>query len=159
MQKKVSETNEDSKKVYEIGYHLIPTIAEENVPAETDKIKAFIAKEGASVIAEDTAKLRPLAYSIRKAFGGSYKSFDKAYFGWVKFEIDGEISKIEKFLKDSENILRYILIKTVAENTMYSPKLSTFSQRDGKKILKDAPKEEKPASIEEIDKSIEELVA
>jgi hypothetical protein len=40
-----------------------------------------------------------------------------------------------------------------------TPKLNTFS-REGKKMLKtEAPKDAKPASIEEIDKSIEELVA
>jgi ribosomal protein S6 len=159
MQKKVTDSKESNSKVYEIGFHIVSTIAEENVPAETDKIKAFLSNEGASVISEEAPKLRPLAYSIRKAFGGTYKTFDKAYFGWVKFELDGDITNIEKLMKNNENVLRFILVKTVKENTMYSPKLNTFS-RENKKVLKtEASKDAKQASIEEIDKSIEELVA
>ena len=65
-------------------------------------------------------------------------------------------------MKTNESILRYIVIKTVRENTMYSPKITVFSDKDAKiKTLKsDKPlKAEKTATIEEIDKSIDALVS
>ena len=162
MSKKATITKNNEEKIYEIGYHLVSSIAEENVPAEVDKIKAVLAKENSLIISEEAPKLRPLAYTIKKAFGGSYKTFDKAYFGFIKFELSegGDIQKIDSSLKSNESVLRYIVVKTVRENTMYSPKITVFSDKDSKlktAVVK-AEKIEKPASIEEIDKSIDELI-
>jgi len=161
MSKKATVTKNNEEKIYEIGYHLISSIAEENVPAEVDKIKDVLVKEKANIISEETPKLRPLAYSIKKAFGGSYKTFDKAYFGFIKFELnEGDIKNIDSNFKSNESVLRYIVVKTVRENTMYSPKITVFSDKESKvKTFTRPEKIEKTASIEEIDKSIDELVS
>ena len=159
---KVAKNNEE--KIYEIGYHLISSIAEENVPKEIEKIKEYLAKEKVQIISEEAAKLRPLAYPIKKAFQGAYKTFDKAYFGFIKFDLpeDADLEKINEKLKANENILRFILIKTVRENTMYSPKITVFSDKESKikpiVIKKEKIESETPASIEEIDKSIDALI-
>ncbi len=166
MSKKVNPERNNEEKIYEVGYHLISSIAEENVPAEVEKIKAFLAAEKAMIISEEAPKLRPLAYSIKKSFGGSYKTFDKAYFGFIKFELpeEGDITKIDEKLKNTENVLRFIVVKTVRENTMYSPKITVFSDKEGKIKLaptkKDAPAKiaEKSASVAEIDESIDKFV-
>jgi ribosomal protein S6 len=165
MSKKAKVTKESDEKVYEVGYHILSSVAEENIPVEVDKIKASLDKEKAIIISEEAPKLRPLAYTIKKAFGGSYKTFDKAYFGFIKFELgeDGDIRKIDLAMKNNESILRYLVIKTVRENTMYSPKITVFSDKEAKikTTFKEdkAVKNEKPASIEEIDKSIDALVS
>lgn len=165
MSKKATVAKNSEEKIYEVGYHLLSSIAEENVPAEVEKIKAFLSKENAVIISEEAPKLRPLAYSIKKAFGGSYKVFDKAYFGFIKFELgeDADIRNIDLAMKNNESVLRYIVIKTVRENTMYSPKISVYSDKDAKikplKVVEKVEKDEKPASIEEIDKSIDALVS
>jgi len=165
MSKKVKVARNNEEKIYEIGYHLISSIAEESVPKETDKIKEYLAKEKAAIISEGAAKLRPLAYSIKKSFQGTYKVFDKAYFGFIKFELpeEGEVTKIDEKLKNNENILRYIVVKTARENTMYSPKITVFKDVEGKgkpiAIKTEKTVLEAPASIEEIDKSIDELIS
>lgn len=164
MSKKAIVAKNSEEKIYEVGYHVVSSVAEENVPAEVEKIKAYLAKEKAIIISEEAPKLRPLAYSIKKAYGGTYKTFDKAYFGFIKFELgeDGDIRNIDSAMKNNESILRYIIIKTVRENTMYSPKITVFSDKEGK--LKKNFKEEKvvvnekSASVEEIDKSLDALV-
>jgi len=164
MSKKVKVAKNNEEKIYEIGYHLISSIAEENVSKETEKIKEYLAKEKATIISEGAAKLRPLAYPIKKAFQGTYKVFDKAYFGFIKFELpeEAEISKIEEKLKNNESVLRYIVVKTVRENTMYSPKITVFKDVEGKgkpiTVKTEKTVLEAPASIEEIDKSIDELI-
>ncbi len=165
MSKKAAVAKNSEEKIYEVGYHILSSVSEENVPKEVEKIKAYLAKEKAVIISEETPKLRPLAYSIKKAFGGSYKVFDKAYFGFIKFElgIDGDIINIDLGMRNNESILRYIVIKTVRENTMYSPKITVFSDKEAK--IKTTFKEdkivkaEKTATIEEIDKSIDALVS
>lgn len=166
MSKKVNPGHNKEEKIYEVGFHLLSSIAEENIPAEVAKIKEYLAKENAAIIMEEMPKLCPLAYSIKKAFGGVYKTFDSAYFGFIKFELPegGDVQKIDASLKNNENILRFIVIKTVRENTMYSPKITVFSDKEEKmKIPSMRPEklpklEEKSASIEEIDKSIDEFV-
>ncbi len=174
MSKKEKSAKVSGEKIYEIGYHIISSVAEEQIPAEVAKIKEYLAKEKAIIISEEIPKLRPLAYSIKKAFGGAYKTFDKAYFGFIKFDLPtgqaglpegGDITKIDEKLKANENILRYIVVKTVRENTMYSPKITIFSDKEGKirpatiKADKVTKIEEKSASTEEIDKSIEQFIS
>ena len=158
----MANTKKDGERIYEVGYHLLSSIAEENISAEVEKIKAILSAEKASIVSEETPKLRPLAYEIKKSFGGVYKKFDKAYFGFIKFELpeEGNIQKIDEKVKANENVLRYIIIKTVRENTMYSPKLSIFKSEGKIKVPKTVleKSEEKPASIAEIDESIEKFV-
>ena len=163
MSKKATVAKNSEEKIYEVGYHVISSIAEEGIPAEVEKVKAILNKEKSEIVSEETPKLRPLAYSIKKAFGGQYKTFDKAYFGWIKFVLpeSGDIKKIETAMKGSDTVLRYLIVKTIKENTMYSPKITVFSDKEAK--IKPIPvkeeKDAKPASIEEIDKSIDELVS
>jgi len=164
MSKKASVAKNSAEKIYEVGYHVLSSVSEENLPAEVEKIKAYLAKEKAIILSEEAPKLRPLAYSIKKAFGGTYKTFDKAYFGFIKFELgeEGDIRNIDLSMKNNESVLRYLVIKTVRENTMYSPKITIFSDKDAKiKIFKEdkVVKGEKKATAEEIDKSIDALVS
>jgi len=164
MSKKATVAKNSEEKIYEVGYHVLSSVSEENILSEVEKIKAYLAKEKAIIISEEAPKLRPLAYSIKKAFGGTYKVFDKAYFGFIKFELgeDGDVRNIDLGMKNNESVLRYLVIKTVRENTMYSPKITVYSDKDAKiktfKVEK-TDKDEKPASIEEIDKSIDALVS
>jgi len=165
MSKKATVAKNSEEKIYEVGYHIVSSVSEENIPAEVEKIKTYLAKEKAIIISEEAPKLRPLAYPIKKAYGGTYKVFDKAYFGFIKFELgeDVDIKTIDLAMKNNESVLRYIIIKTVRENTMYSPKITVFSNKDAK--IKTTFKEdkvvkgEKQATIEEIDKSIDALVS
>lgn len=167
MEKKEAVEKKENSKIYEVGYHLVSSIAEENILAEVSKIKEILNKEGAVIISEENPKLRALTYTIKKAFGGTYKKFDKAYFGFIKFELtEGDITKIDSFMKSNESVLRYLVIKTVRENTMFYPKSLSFVDKEVKFKLERserAPKIEKvavkPVSIEELDKSIDELVA
>ncbi|MGB8815816.1 MAG: 30S ribosomal protein S6 [Minisyncoccia bacterium] len=173
MEKKEIIAKKIDEKVYEVGYHLISSIAEENVPGEVEKIKEILAKENSVIISEENPKLRPLTYTIKKAFGGTYKKFDKAYFGFIKFALTegGDITKIDSFMKSNESVLRYLVIKTVRENTMFYPKSLSFVAKEVKFKLEKSEKAEKaekaekektevkPASVEDIDKSIDDLVS
>ena len=165
MSKKEKVAKNSEEKIYEVGYHIISSVAEENILAEVEKIKSYLAKEKAIIISEEAPKLRPLAYSIKKGFGGIYKTYDKAYFGFIKFELteEGDVRNIDLAMKNNDSILRYIVIKTVRENTMYSPKITVFSDKDAKiktNLKEDkVVKAEKTATIEEIDKSIDALVS
>ncbi len=161
----IHETTADSRlKVYEVGYLLLPTIAEEHLAAEVQNIKAIIEKNDGVFITEDFPKLRPLAYTMRKTATGSNLKFSSAYFGWIKFEVNPSmIPTIQAGLEKNGNILRFMLIGTVRENTLYTQRVvyrpageGAVVSEKGEEALAEAPKEK--MSEEEIDKTIENLV-
>src|SRR3954466_12579344 len=154
-----TETNKDKgTKVYEVGYLLIPTIPEEQLATEVESIKSLIEKHDGVFITEDFPKLRPLAYQMKKTTGGSNSKYNQAYFGWIKFEvISGALQVITKDIEKNPHILRYMIINTVRENTMYTQKAAFRPGTDaltGDKL--EDPKEK--MSEEDIDKTIENLV-
>jgi len=143
------------KKIYELGYLLVPSIAEENVASEVQAIKAVLEKYESEFITEDFPKLRALSYPMTKKANGSSAKFDKAYFGWVKFETNPNvIDQIKGELDKSDKILRSMIVLTVRENTLIGQKMIFRPHAEGEK---EGKKEEK-MSEEEIEKTIENLV-
>lgn len=159
---KVEKLEEGGGQVYELGYHIVSTVAEENLPKEVEALKAIVLKDGGSLVSEGEPKLINLAYSMTKSVADIKKKFNTAYFGWLKFETKSELMpSIKKAVDAYPNVLRYLLIKTVRENTLYTPKLNNVRpvEKEAPKAKKSIKTEEKKASsVEDIDKSIDELV-
>jgi len=164
---KVEKLEEGGGQVYELGYHIVSTVAEENLPKEVETLKAIVLKDGGSLVSEGEPKLINLAYSMTKSVADTKKKFSTAYFGWLKFETQSELMpSIKKAVDQNPNVLRYLLIKTVRENTLFTPKLNVRSpakEEAPAKVKKSIKTEETKVSskkdLEDIDKSIEELVA
>jgi len=108
------EDGSSETRVYEVGFLVIPTVTEEELPREVTALKDVLDKEKATVISEEFPKFRALAYPMQKRISGAIQSYANAYFGWVKFEAAPESAlTIEQAFKKSDKVLRYILIKTV----------------------------------------------
>lgn len=153
------EGDKDNAQVYELGYHILPGVAEEDVSKEVAQIHALVSDFGGIIIAEALPAMQQLAYEISKRIEIKNVSFNKAFFGWVKFEIErDQIVALESKIKTLPNILRFILIKTVRENTMHTPKVPLFKKDSPKEDIISEPIEKAPVSEEDIDKSIDELV-
>ena len=147
-------------QVYELGFHIVPTIAEEKVANVFGDIKSLLEKNGAVFISEEYPKMRPLAYTMFKNEAGKNEKFNFAYFGWVKYELSKEVAaEVKEVLEKNKEVLRFLVLKTVRENTLYGHKLS---KKEGEKadvpVVGAIPEEIIIASEEEIDKTIEELV-
>jgi ribosomal protein S6 len=147
-------------QVYELGFHIVPTIAEEKVANVFGDIKSLLEKNGAVFISEEYPKMRPLAYTMLKNEAGKNEKFNFAYFGWVKYELPKEATaEVKEKLEKNKEILRFLVIKTVRENTLYGHKIG---KKEGEKtetpVVGVIPEEVIMASEEEIDKTIEELV-
>lgn len=144
-------------RIYELAFHFVPTLSEDEVAVQFSHLKSTIEKKGGQFIAEESPRMIDLAYEISKTVKAVKKRYTSAYFGWVKFEIDPEVlADIEKEAKASDIILRYLLISTVRENTVYTePKEST--RREGSEEAGDS-KDEKVIDEAQVDKSIDELV-
>lgn len=113
---------EERLKVYELGFHFVPTLSEDDVTVKFSELKSFVEKLGGEFISEDAPKPVTLAYEISKTSKGQKKWYKDAYFGWVKFTLlPDEVAVFEKQVKAFESILRYLLITTVRENTLIGP--------------------------------------
>lgn len=106
-------------KVYELGFHFVPTLSEDDVTVKFSELKSFVEKLGGEFISEDAPQPIRLAYEIAKTIKTEKKWFQDAYFGWVKFTLAPEdVVALEKQVKGFDPILRYLLITTVRENTV-----------------------------------------
>ncbi len=64
-----------------------------------------------------------------KVVGPKRDYYDTAYFGWIKYEAEPKAAaEIKKALDLSEKVLRYIIVKTIRENTIHGYKFV----KDGK---------------------------
>jgi ribosomal protein S6 len=119
-----TNSTKEGFKVYELGIHLLPTLSEADVQVEFSKIKSQIEKLQGEFISESAPRLFNLAYEIPKTIKAVKRWYETAYFGWVKFELEAkELAAFEKFVKELDNTLRYLLVKTVREDTIVSPDL------------------------------------
>jgi len=162
------DTKTEKATVYEVGYHIVPTVSPENLPKEVDAIKAILGKVGAKVISEEGPKMISLSYPMLKVVGPKRDYFETAYFGWVKFEAEPAAAvELKKALDLSEKVLRFIIVKTVRENTMHGHKFlkdgkeaprraasTDLTAQAGKKVEGVKPE----VTAEELDKSIDKLV-
>lgn len=153
--------DDSSLKIYEVGYLLFPTIAEENLSKECGAIKEALGT-GAFVASELEPKMKELAYPMTKVISGKKNVFENAYFGSIYFQTEpGNIESIEKNLDKNENIIRYLVVRRnkeilMAPKKIYSPRVKPTHSPDmeTKKIPPETVINEA-----ELDKTIEELVA
>jgi ribosomal protein S6 len=155
----IAQNEEAAMKIYEVGYHLVPVLAEEQLPAEVGALKGAIEAKGGLFISEEFPKLKPLAYDIPKVVDGKKHNFAEAYFGWVKFEVSPSVvAEIQKSLDSNPHVLRSLLIETVRENTMSFIKPAYKKDDEEKGDSPEAKEEITQEDEEKIAKSIDDLV-
>ena len=159
-----AEEKSEEKTIYEIGYHIVSSVSEEELPARVSAIKDVIKKESGVLIMEDAPSKISLAYPMSKMESGKRTVFESAYFGWLKFEVEQDnIGNIKQAFDENNDILRFLIIKTVREDTR-APRRTVMAQKT-ETLLRSQPivkltKKETPAPIvdDEIDRTIEKLV-
>ncbi len=154
-------TKEDGFEVYELGYLLVPTIAEEDLPMHYGNLREVITSSGASVISDEMPKMMTLAYPMQKVISNIRNKFTTAYFGWIKFTMEkSSMIQLKKKLDLDPNLVRFLIIKTVKENTIASKRFTRDDSRrtfGARKTTEEVPAT--PIDKETIDKEIDALVA
>lgn len=113
------------KRIYEFSYLLVPTVTEEEVQSKIDALKKLFTENGAEVIAEENPEYIGLAYTMIHKVNNKNVPINSAYFGWFKVSVDPQVlDEIKAILDRDLEVLRYMIIKTVAENTLAPKKLS-----------------------------------
>jgi ribosomal protein S6 len=143
-------------RIYEIGYHIIPTIKEEDVEKIVGNIRSIIEKAGGSFITEGAPSLIKLAYPMSVREGEKYTEYDRGYFGWIKFEAPASIvAVLNNALKINPSILRFVIWRTVREDTRAKIKPPAMREVKRTDTIKSAPRrshaEESSAPVSEAD--------
>lgn len=172
----ISKETNINNNVYEVGYLLLSSIPEEKVQDSVEKITSVINKE-AKVISQGAPELIDLSYTMSIKSEGKRDDYNSAYFGWIKFESeDGEVVvKIKEEIDKTSDVLRFILVKTLRDDNLTTPKNVIKKKRDeinasetsedvkevkeGEDIEEsDSKKKEKVVDEKKIDETIDNLV-
>jgi len=145
----VNQTKEDKGSVYEIGCLFVPIISDKEILKEVANVKSVLEKLALEFLSGAGPDRLELAYPMKKMIGNKKHSFEEAYFAWLKFRADAEkLSDLKKDLDKNSNLLRYLLMKTTAKDSLVSSqrKIATDIVKEKEKDKK----EFKPVKIEKI---------
>ncbi len=89
---------------YETLFVVKPTLTEEEIKSQVEKVKAILEKEGAELIAADDMGMRKLAYPVQKNSRG--------YYTVLLFKTEGDtISELERNLRINEEVIKFLTVK------------------------------------------------
>lgn len=166
MSKKETKTTENAQ-LYELGFHINPTLAEEGANAVFSKIKEVIINNNGEVVKEGALKLFKLCYTIVKKIEGVNTRFNTAYFGWVKFNAESsDIESIKKAMDSNVSVVRFIFVKTVDDYEHSTEKLAEAmveeepAAEESDVVVSEESAEVEPVTKEkdELDTALEEIV-
>ena len=149
-------------RIYELGYLLVPTLAAEDTPAVYGNLKDLIISNfHGEIISDEMPKMITLAYPMLKVISNVRNKFNTAYFGWTKFAMEGgQVLELKKKLDLDPNIIRFLILKTVKENTIAAKRFVRGDVIHRRPLIRKSEDETMvPINKEEIDKEIDALVA
>ena len=144
----------DSSIYYETMYILRPDIAEEEVTKHIENYNKILENNGGKVLDSQMRGKRRLAYPIAKHREGIYVQ--------LSHQGDGQhIAKIEKAMRLSEDVIRYLTIKQ--EGPLPTPKpsnknsSSSDNKEPGKTPTESDPKSNIEKDVEKVEKDVEKV--
>ncbi|MEA3491022.1 MAG: 30S ribosomal protein S6 [Campylobacterota bacterium] len=89
---------------YETLFVVKPTLTEEEIKSQIEKVKAILEKEGAEIVATDDMGMRKLAYPVQKNSRG--------YYTVLLFNAKGDtIAELERNLRINEDVIKFLTVK------------------------------------------------
>ena len=129
----------DQQTYYETMYILRPDIAEDEVNSHIEKYNKLLKEFGGTILDSQMRGKRRLAYQISKHREGIYVQ--------LSHQGDGQhIFKIEKAMRLSEDVIRYMTVKQEGSLPTPRPSTKSSSKADDKENpeAKSESKEEQP---------------
>ncbi len=160
------QETETVTRIYEAGYHIVPTVKEEDVEKVVASIRSEVEKLGGSFITEGAPSLTKLTFPMYRREDEKHVEYDRGYFGWLKFEAGTHAAKeLTEALKNNTSIFRSMVFKTVREDTRAKIKAAPLREVKRTDTIKAAPRktpvaeESAPVSEAELEKALETLTA
>jgi ribosomal protein S6 len=121
----------EETRTYELGYILVPTVPEVEVPEKVTALKTTLEAVEGIVTSEGAPEFIDLAYQIEKNVKSKKMKWNQGYFGWIKFTAGPEtLETLKKSFDANLDVMRYLLIKTDAENVVTFKKPKVEAKRD-----------------------------
>jgi len=147
----------EKKQIYELGFLLLPTITEENLSISYGNLKELVTSLGGNIISSDNPRIINLAYEMTKTIENKKQRFSSAHFSWIKFEMETfKVEDLKKKLDLYPDMIRFLIIKTIRENTIAPRKYSGAKYRSSTE-KKESNEESLPMDKEVVDKEIDAL--
>jgi ribosomal protein S6 len=150
---------------YEFAFHILPTVAEEEVPRVFGDIKTLIDHQGGTIMSEEAPQRFDLAYEVLKSVEGRNLRYNHTYFGWVRFTLEAvKVEHLKVEIDHMESIVRYLLIKLTRAEVTHPVKFFEQKRRlkKGDEVVEKKEKVEEvkaEVSEEEIEKAVGEITA
>ena len=138
----------DQQSYYETMYILRPDIAEDEVTNHIDKYNKLLEEFGGTILDSQMRGKRRLAYQISKHREGIYVQ--------LSHQGDGQhVFKIEKAMRLSEDVIRYMTVKQEGPLPKPRPSTKSSTKADDKEIPKTTveSKEKQPVVSEDTETS------
>lgn len=119
----MTENNETTVggRVYEVSFILDNRLDESAALEKGNALKQSIAAKKGSFISEEAPYLRELAYEMVRVVNNVNVKFSQGYFGWIKFELaEDKVKELEAELKLDQEVIRFLIVKTVRDNTVFT---------------------------------------
>ncbi|MBU0723039.1 30S ribosomal protein S6 [Patescibacteria group bacterium] len=174
----IKEEDDLETQIYEVGYLFAPTLTQEEISKKKELLHKMIESTEGKILMEGEPVLRDLAYDMTVTIANKKEIYGNGYFGWIKFEGNSSAIKIiQNNLKENIEIIRFLVTKTIADNTLL--KIEKLLSLEKEEVVKLAIQEKEkvielkknsksnqtptpvqttPISKEEIDKKIDQLI-
>ncbi len=152
-----------SEPVFEVGFHIVPTVGEEGLGAAVEKVRQALGD--VEIIKENYPQKMTLAYQVERPGQGKREKYTQSYFGFIKFALRDDsrevVPAMQATLTAMPEVLRYLMIETVREDISAQRQRTVFvsDRLEGKTLEKPMAQMETKAEVSEaeLDKSIEAL--
>ena len=130
---------------YETLFVVKPTLTEEEINSQIEKVKAVLEKEGAELIATDDMGMRKLAYPVQKN--------NRGYYTVLLFKAKGDtIAELERNLRINEEVIKFLTVKyTKTKEIAQFNKLVDAANKKSQPeepVKSEEPAAEAPAEVE-----------
>jgi small subunit ribosomal protein S6 len=136
---------------YELLFIVHPDL-ENSIENVLDKFRSHIEKRGAKITYEENWGKRKLAYEIKKCDVGIYVL-------WFIGAPNSALAKIEKDIRLSEEIIRYIIVKLEEKSTKKTErKTEKVAKKSTEEVKEPQVKESEKARMKKIDEKLDQLL-
>ena len=119
---------------YECAFHILPTIADEEVPDVVERLKGLITHAGGSVTDEEVSERYELSYEITKQVEGANRRFNTAHFGWMRFTLAPvALTGLGEEIAHMPEILRHLVVRLTREEA--TKPFSIFEARRAQDVV------------------------
>ncbi len=107
-----TDGGEQELATYECAFHILPTVAEEEVPAVANKLEKLVAEAGGTIAEKELPQQINLSYEIAKQIEGHNRHFNAAHFGWMRFTATpAAIPELVEEINRTPEVLRSLTIR------------------------------------------------